>query len=73
MEAFLSELNEAISPLMVAEKDENVFRVRLASTPYLRQSCLNVTPQFTALVSEIGDRHFGKKPRFNNTETTWWF
>lgn len=72
---FLQELNNEIGPMLIAERggDEATFTVRLKDTPFLTSAMLHMSKQFKATVERIGEKHFGQKPMFNNTETTWWF
>lgn len=71
---FVEELNEAIGPMLFAEEiDAGIFKLRMKETPFLESALLNVSKQFKATVERIGEKHFGAKPTFNNSETTWWF
>lgn len=71
---FVEELNEAIGPMLFAEETgDGTFKLRMKETPFIESAMLNVSKQFKATVERIGEKHFGAKPMFNNTETTWWF
>ena len=73
MQAYLDEVNSKIGPDLICTEQRDCFFVSLKANEFIDNALLNVSSKFLITVSEIGMNHFGKKPMFNNTRTTWWF
>jgi len=71
MLSYADEVSISIGPELVCSERGGCYYATMK--PSLLLDSVNVSDLFIEVVSDIGIKHFGKKPMFNNTRTTWWF
>lgn len=75
---FIEEINLFCAPVckVTYEPDELdgsiMFDVALIKHIAIKSAVLNVSDEFILMVNHLCLKHFGKKPSYNNTCTTFW-